>query len=538
MQYPSVKIEYHPPLFLVTYLLTNIMSTDTVSTVPVVSTMKYAKSMTGHVYSYPVHTAGEFKKCIFDTYRIPPRYLHLLEPEEIQEIDEKEETVRTVNKYDEEPLLAEVVYYLMCDTLPTQHLLDWIHPSDINLFLQKENPAYRITAEEAENYTPDELNYLAFYPERIHVIEEYLHRLTDRGWRRLFGNSGAGPLLERVYERTRHEFVIHGHMLAINTETVPLVARLLREGVIPRSTKDFWRNLNHNENAVSLLVEHYPEHIELSTFSANPMAGPYLLEQLERCGEEYAQHLHWRKVSATQDYRLFLSRFPEHIDVIGIQHNPDPAVIEWLRVHVKPEDMKWNILAKQTDPAFVAFLEENLDHLTDEAWNSLSYNPHAVPLLKRHPERIHWTLLCCNPSEEVIPMIEKYLTHLLEVSNSDPSSSTTSADKPVLQCTEREHNVLLHRYYEQFEHNSVAYDILSNEQLSFIGTSFVHHRILHSYQGKTVMDESYRTILNRGAISFHPHALPLLQKYPILIYPNAFSLRNDIYVELTPCMLD
>ena len=82
------------------------------------------------------------------------------------------------------------------------------------------------------------------------------------------------------------------------------------------------------------------------------------------------------------------------------------------------------------------------------------------------------------------------------------------------------------------------YEILSTEAVSLMGMSFVRQHIIETHQEKTVMDDSYRTILNRGAISLHPHALPLLQKYPILIYSNAFSLRNDIYIEVTPSMLD
>ena len=202
--------------------------------------------MTGHVYSYSVRTAGEFKRHVAKDYQISPRYLHLLEPEEIQEMDEKGEPSRTVNKYDDEPLLPDVVYYLLCDTLPTQTLMKGIIPTEINSQLQIESTTYRIPLEELIRYPSSCFDYLALYPERLEIVEEYIHKLTDRGWKRLFLNSAALPLMEKHEDLLHHHFVLNGHILAMLPEGVPMITRLLQEGIYPDVVGEFWNNLNRN----------------------------------------------------------------------------------------------------------------------------------------------------------------------------------------------------------------------------------------------------------------------------------------------------
>lgn len=502
--------------------------------------LKYAKSMMGRIYSYPVHTVGEFKQCIFQTYRIPLPYLRLLEPEEIQQIDEHGEPTRTVTMYDDELLLSDVVYYILVDTIPAQTLLEWIQPSDINPYLRIENPAYHITPEEADRLLPEDIDYLAIHPERIEVISKNYHRLTQKGWRRLFVNPAAGPLLEQIYDEIQTQLCEYASFIAMNTETIPIVIRLLRDGAPIRYLDHFWRNLTENENALTFLREHHPERMNPFILSKNPTAVPYFMEQIELHGEDYALHLDWRVLSSTVEYEPLLARFPHLIDPIAIQRNTHPSVIQWIRIHLKPDEMNWDVIASHTDSAFIDLLEEHLGYLTTGAWNTLCCNPSAVHLLKRHPERIHWTLLCCNPSAEVVPLIENYLIPFMDCCSVDIATNHILA-YPILHRNrvndeegEGEGEVEVEGENEEIS----VWNILSDEGASLIGTTFIRHHIHEQWRQKDICDEIYRTILNRGAISLHPHTLPLLKKYPALIYPNAFSLRNDIYVTVVPPTLD
>ena len=162
-------------------------------------------------------------------------------------------------------------------------------------------------------------------------------------------------------------------------------------------------------------------------------------------------------------------------------------------------------------------------------------NPFAIHLLKRHPERIHWSLLCCNPSEEVIPMMEEYLTAILP---KDSLSDEKDQEKRRLPRYTEWRYALLRKMEDDHLIDDTPLDILSDEPSSMIGHAFVKKNHILSYSQRDITHEFYRTILNRGALSLHPHALPLLKKYPMLIYPYSFTLRRDIYVTVVPSTLD
>ena len=456
-----------------------------VTAVPVTApSTKFAKSMTGHIYEYAVHTAGEFIQKVSACYNIPRRFLSLLEPDEYQEIDEKTgEPTRTTRKYPDEVLQEHIIYALLMDT-PHPVLLDWIDPTMLNHHLRLENPSYHISDSERNTLIHTELDYLALHPGRIDIVTKHYERLAENGWRRLFTNTAALPFLEEHYEQTIEQFYELAPLLAMNTEVIPVIERLLQDDVPMRRPDIFWRNLSRNENAIALL-ELYPDRIHLPSLSENPSAIPRITKYIEE------NEVDWRNLSANPGACPLFFRFPHLVDKYAVHLNPNPDVVKWIRLHLSTEEIKWDMLCRYSEPEFIAFVEEHLDRLTSEGWGILCYNPSAIHLLKAHPERIHWTLLSCNPSADVIPMIEEYL-----------SSAS-----------------------------------LSDEGPSLIGMSFIRHRIRERYQEKDLWHEDNRLIVNRGALSLHPHALPLLKRVPDLIYWNSFSLRPDIYEEVSGCLL-
>ena len=461
------------------------MSEVEVTAAPVTApSTKFAKSMTGHIYEYAVHTAGEFIQKVSACYNIPRRFLSLLEPDEYQEIDEKTgEPTRTTRKYPDEVLQEHIIYALLMDT-PHPVLLDWIDPTMLNHHLRLENPSYHISDSERNTLIHTELDYLALHPGRIDIVTKHYERLAENGWRRLFTNTAALPFLEEHYEQTIEQFYELAPLLAMNTEVIPVIERLLQDDVPMRRPDIFWRNLSRNENAIALL-ELYPDRIHLPSLSENPSAIPRITKYIEE------NEVDWRNLSANPGACPLFFRFPHLVDKYAVHLNPNPDVVKWIRLYLSTEEIKWDMLCRYPEPEFIAFVEEHLDRLTSEGWGILCYNPSAIHLLKAHPERIHWTLLSCNPSADVIPMIEEYL-----------SSAS-----------------------------------LSDEGPSLIGMSFIRHRIRERYQEKDLWHEDNRLIVNRGALSLHPHALPLLKRVPDLIYWNTFSVRPDIYEEVSGCLL-
>ena len=456
--------------------------------------MKYAKSMTGHVYAYAVRTAGEFLQKVSENYQVSKRFLCLLEPDEYQEIDAVTgEPLRTIRKYEDESLEEHIVYALLMDT-PHPVLLDWIDPAYLNYHLRIQNPSYYISDAEGYALTPDELDYLAMYSERIDIVAQHYQRLTEKGWRRIFLNQAAVPFLEEHYHETVSRFYEFAPLLATNDEAIPLIERLLHDNVAMSRPDIFWRNLTRNKNSLVLLEQH-PDMIHYPSLSENANAIPLITRLIDE-NNAATDRLDWRNLSAHPDVGPLLFRFPHLVSRITIKHNPGPDAAKWIRAHLSVEEIEWDILCRHTDPEFIALVEEYLDHITPEGWLSLCYNPSAVHLLKSHPEKIHWTLLSCNPSAEVVPMIEEYLSIPLSM-----------------------------------------LPFLSEEGESLIGNSFVRHRIRERYQGKDLWHEDNRLIVNRGALSLHPHALPLLKENPRLIYWNSLSVRPDIYEEPTGSLL-
>lgn len=458
----------------------SIMSEEQVQII----SLKHAKSMTGHVYSYAVQTAGEFISRISQDYSIATVWLHLFDP--TLSLEDPMDGSMNMDTH----LHDEIIYAIFMDT-PTPQLLHWIDPEMLNPHMRIENPSYILTEHEATHFTHSQLDYLAMYTTQIDIFETQLHRLSENGWKRFFYNLHAVPILEKHFEKTKQQFYENAPRLAMNPHAIPLIIRFLEENTPMRRPDLFWRNLIKNESAMSLL-ERYPEERDTRFLflSENPSAIPFIQSYLDQHPEAIDQ-FHWGQLSAMSEAMPLLFQYPHKVSRSTIMYNSNSEVVRWIRMYLQPYEVDWRPFCSHTGQERMDYIKEYIQYITEEGWNALSHsNSDAIPFLKCHPEKIHWSLLCCNPSSDVIPMIKEFVTS-----------------------------------YEE----TGFVPFVSHEMTSLLGFSLAQHNIRESYRGKDLWHTDFKYEINLGALTLHPHALSFLEKRPEWIYSNSFSVRPDIY---------
>jgi hypothetical protein len=440
--------------------------------------MKIAKSMTGHIYSYPVKTISEFIERLSKDYQIPEELIRLLDPEEDTEEDKKEDT--------KDEMKEDVLYVIFVDNSQSI-LLPWIKEEKLNGYLRINNPSYILTEEDKESYVKHHLEYIAFYPKYTEIVRNHIDKFTKRTWMRFFNNDSAGPIMEEHIDLVKEHFYDNAHWLGLNLSTIPLLERAIEEQWPVKNQESFCEKLSENENAIPLL-RRYPHYVNYHGLSDNPSedAIQYIKDML-KTDPTIVDKLSWSKLSANSAGIDLLFEYPDRVNRTSVYYNRNPRIVQWYHLYMDPSDEGWKQICYYSHPDFIYFIEQHLDNLPHSAWNSLSQNEGAIDILKKYPSKIHWGLLCNNPSPMVIPML--------------------------LSCLVEQYPALR----------------LSSEGESVIGFSYTKHNYVETYKGKDVFDEFYRFVINRGSISLHPHALPLLERYPELIYWNSLSIHPGIY---------
>lgn len=436
--------------------------------------------MTGRVYSYPVTTTREFLQRVSKEFSVPMESLRLIDPEE----NEKKDTL----------MKEDTVYFLFVDDRVCG-LLPWIDATKLNHFLRIDNPSYIPTETDIQSYSKYHLEYCALYSHHVTLVGEYLDHLSDRGWQRLFCNPDAGEIMTQRLDLVKHHFYEKAKWLAKNPSAVPILKIALQENWPIKNREPFLAELSGNENAFSLLLR-YPDSIRYRGFfggicsNHSPEAMTYLQEEIQK-HPQLVDQLDWNHLSANPAATPILFEYPERVNRVSIYYNQNPDIVLWYTLHMDPTDDGWNKIAHYTHPTFIQYIEENMDRLPLSAWKSLSQNEAAIHLLKQDPSKIHWGLLCSNPSPEVIPMIEDRLKQ----------------DPPLSISTEEESNA---------GYNYSKFNVI--ERLR---------------ENRSIFDDLYKDTLNCGSLSLHPHALPFLENHPELIFWMSLSIHPGIYLPIT-----
>lgn len=258
-------------------------------------------------------------------------------------------------------------------------------------------------------------------------------------------NPQVATLLE-----TRADAKIEWRVLCQNPHAVPLLKKCLDTHLL--WVYIYWSNIckNINPDIFPLLEAHFDK-IDWVILSKNPAALPFLKKHPEKiywpgfCGIEnpdilplLEQNLHrieWWQLSRNPVAAPLLAKHLDKIDWSTLCYNSNPAILPLLEQH--PEKLDWNNLCKNpiATPLLLKYytridyyyLCQNTDkrvlsHLAAGCWtewffcgllswmdwHSLSRNPIAVPLLEKYPQKIVWSMLCCNPNPDVLPLMEKY----------------------------------------------------------------------------------------------------------------------------------
>lgn len=111
-----------------------------------------------------------------------------------------------------------------------------------------------------------------------------------------------------------------------------------------------------------------------------------------------------------------------HIDIPNLSSNR--RALSLLEAHL--DEIRWYRLATNPDPQAIAFIEKHLDRLKHPHLVSLSDNPNAVDLLRRHPDKIVLWSLVTNIN--AMPLIERMIDQLSDMEWRHLSSNPNAVD--------------------------------------------------------------------------------------------------------------
>lgn len=300
---------------------------------------KYAKTLSGTVYSYPVKTSIEFLQRLSMDQCIPIEMLVLLPSVE--------------------ELSSEEVYLVYCKS----GLREWIKVEGLCKYSLYRNPnpdAIELLVDEASLTTYD--RKLCRNPAAIRVIEKDLSKVD---WVGISYNPAAIHILEANQDK------IYWKKLSRN----PAAIHLLEQN----PDKIYWRELSLNPAAVCLLEQnidkiHWPRFCSLTT------AIPVVEQHLDKAD--------WKSLSANPAAIHLLEANLDKINWICLSVNP--AAIHLLEANLGRVD--WRYLCNNVNG--MELLKKCPKEFSYDFWSRLSTNPSAINLLKESG----WAVCSSNPA--------------------------------------------------------------------------------------------------------------------------------------------
>lgn len=162
---------------------------------------------------------------------------------------------------------------------------------------------------------------------------------------------------------------------------------------------------NPNPECIPLWEKHYKKivglpalvSLYLPSLATNPVAIPFLEKILEKTLDNLEKENH---------------QFNQDI-IIGLARNSNPDAIRLMEKYIETIAKKygkpthtyvcgWSSLSR--NPNAIPFLEKYIKYIEHINWMVLSANPNAIPLLEKYPTKIEWRFLLKNPN--ALPLIE------------------------------------------------------------------------------------------------------------------------------------
>lgn len=308
-----------------------------------------------------------------------------------------------------------------------------------------------------------------------YLVENDIHNVD---WYQLCLNPAALELLDKYQDQINYRAYIHNSAVIADEK---LFDKVINKLIIDREINEFdWIHLS-TVLPKSLLYK-YINDIYMNEASSNPHAID-LLKEIYNCNEKIcwdglsSNPAIFRDASNELKYKL--------LPILSIKYESKYKLLEW----IDPKNLEWDGLCRNTHPAAMKIIEENLDELDYVDWVVLSRNPSAEHILRGNLDKIYW------PSASENPAILDLLLERLDLLD-----------------------------WQVFAGQTKAYDVLKNE-LSFIKKFYYFYSNPSMMKFIEKMIEENVNSVDWGGISANPAALELLNKYPDRIKYDHYS-RN------------
>lgn len=206
---------------------------------------------------------------------------------------------------------------------------------------------------------------------------------------------------------------------------------------------------------------------------------------------------------------VYLEPHLEKLNWLNLSMNPNamPLIIQHLEE--RKDDLNWSVLC--SNPAIGSLLKPELFRLCEKEidWKYLSRNPHVIPFLEKHLNKVDWYYLCEN--EEALSILEQHpekIEWLALSSNPNAMNLLRQNQDKVrwgrLCCNTNPEAMTLLETRIQARMDSCMESQIPSENIYWHGLSDNPHamRLLEKYPDKIVWSHA----------SMNPYILPLLEK--------------------------
>lgn len=197
-------------------------------------------------------------------------------------------------------------------------------------------------------------------------------------------------------------------------EMVPL-KMVLRDWVYKQRKKLNWKNLGGNENSIDYMMDNIDK-VELYRLPYNK--NPKLKDLLNQIFKKRTDttDIPWSLLSKNE-YAIDiiveeLKKPDSKVDWKGLSRNPHPKAIKLIKEELKKPNNRVDWKALSSNPGAIKLIEEELKKPDSKvSWNSLGQNENAMHIIEKEFEkensRVDWTYITLNKS--AIPLITKVL---------------------------------------------------------------------------------------------------------------------------------
>ena len=280
-------------------------------------------------------------------------------------------------------------------------LLDWISPEKLvpfRLFCNKSYGAIEYIEEHFESLKNEEgfWFWISRNPNAIHILLKNPNKINEESlywnpncmdillfqpkwiwnmhWIDFSRYTKSMNLLEKYFERIKWD------CLCTNPHAIYLIEKY------PERIE--WSSLSHNPNAIHILEQNHDK-IDFYCLKVNKKTS-YLAENFP----DKIKDLNWKWICSCSNDIDFIKKYPQFILWDELSLNEHNDAVELLEANI--DKINWKNLSKNKNPKALKLLEENI-HLLDD-WEELSFNPVAIDILKKYPNKIEWYALSMNES--------------------------------------------------------------------------------------------------------------------------------------------